>query len=91
MKILQTSRFKKTVKKFFPHQKKELDKIVEEIIKNPDIGELKKGDLSHIRVYKFKIQTQLFLLAYTFESGVMILTLLALGSHENFYKNLKCH
>jgi mRNA-degrading endonuclease YafQ of YafQ-DinJ toxin-antitoxin module len=31
----------------------------------------------------------LTLLAYTYEEEVVTLTLLALGSHENFYRNLK--
>jgi mRNA-degrading endonuclease YafQ of YafQ-DinJ toxin-antitoxin module len=32
---------------------------------------------------------QLALLAYTYEDNRLILTLLALGSHENFYRDLK--
>jgi hypothetical protein len=55
----------------------------------PDIGEMKKGDLNGIQVYKFKMVKQLTLLAYEYDSGVLTLTLLALGTHENFYRDLK--
>ncbi|MCH2227652.1 MAG: type II toxin-antitoxin system RelE/ParE family toxin [Candidatus Caenarcaniphilales bacterium] len=89
MQILQTNRFKKTVKKLDSNQKKDLDKVVKELIKNPTIGEAKKGDLSGIRVYKFKMNKQLALLAYMFEEEKVILTLLALDSHQNFYRDLK--
>lgn len=58
-------------------------------MKDPKLGILKKGDLNTVRVYKFKISTQLMLLAYSFEEHTLILTLLALGSHENFYRNPK--
>jgi hypothetical protein len=34
-----------------------IDEQVESIIENPDIGELKKGDLKGIRVHKFKYKT----------------------------------
>ena len=38
-------------------------------------------------VYKFKSQTQLLLLAYEFDPKTR--HLLLLGSHENFYRELK--
>ena len=56
---------------------------------DPSLGEMKVGDLVGIRVYKFKMVKQLTLLAYTFEEDIITLTLLALGSHENFYRDLK--
>ncbi|MBA4696123.1 MAG: type II toxin-antitoxin system RelE/ParE family toxin [Legionella sp.] len=34
------------------------------IIKNPNIGKKKKGDLSRVFVYKFKISHQEYLFAY---------------------------
>jgi len=49
----------------------------------------KIGDLAGVQVYKFKMVGQLMLLAYTFEHDTITLTLLALGSHENFYRDLK--
>jgi hypothetical protein len=32
---------------------------------------------------------QLTLLAYSYDGSVLTLTLLAIGSHENFYRDLK--
>ena len=46
------------------------------------IGEEKKGDLAGVRVYKFPVRDQQFLLAYEFDTDN--LSLLALGVHENF-------
>ncbi len=66
-----------------------VNKAIQEIIDNPFIGEQKKGDLSFVRVYKFKVLKQLTLLAYTYDDDKIILTFLALGSHENFYQMLK--
>ncbi|MEA3381391.1 type II toxin-antitoxin system RelE/ParE family toxin, partial [Alteromonas australica] len=41
------------------------------------------------RVYKFKMVKQLTLLGYSYEDGTVILELIALGSHENFYRDVK--
>lgn len=57
-----------------------------DIIKNPEIGVLKRGNLAGIRVHKFKINKQEQLLAYK-ESKEEIL-LFMLGSHDNYYREL---
>ena len=89
VKIIQSTSFKKAVKKLHANQKADLDKAVKLIASNPNIGEQKVGDLSTIQVYKFKMINQLTLLAYQYEDEQFILTLLMLGSHENFYRDLK--
>lgn len=89
MRIVQTARFGKAVKKLHRNQKRALDDAITEIAANPVIGELKKGDLSGVRVYKFKMMQQLTLIAYTFEETTITLTLLAFGAHENFYRDLR--
>ena len=89
MQIVQFSSFQKMVKKLHANAKQDLDKAVKELMRNPLAGELKKGDLSGIRVYKFRMINQLTLLAYMFDEANESLTLLALGSHENFYRDLK--
>ena len=88
-KVLQTQNFKKTVKKLHQNQKKDLDKAVEELIGNPMLGEQKRGDLNFLRVHKFKMVKQLTLLGYSYEDGTVTLELIALGSHENFYRDVK--
>jgi len=87
--VLQTPTFKKAVKRLKPNQKKELDTAVKELMEKPTLGEQKKGDLAFLRVYKFKMNKQLTLLGYSFDEGTLILELMALGSHENFYRDIK--
>ncbi|GMO20852.1 MAG: hypothetical protein Ta2A_27340 [Treponemataceae bacterium] len=86
-RILVTPGFEKKLKKLPPNAKGDLDKAIGTISLNPLIGEAKKGDLSHVRVYKFKMVGQLTLLAYSYDKDVI--KCLALGSHENFYRDLK--
>lgn len=83
MQIKQTIAFKKTVKKLYAIQKLELDKAIQTLIQLPEAGELKKGDLEGVRVYKFKMQNQLTLLAYRFIDKTPCLLMLSIGSHEN--------
>lgn len=89
MNILQTPTFSRTVKKLHSNQKKDLDNAVREIITDPAIGGKKAGDLAGVSVYKFKMAKQTALLAYIYDDEAVTLTLLALGSHENFYRDLK--
>jgi mRNA-degrading endonuclease YafQ of YafQ-DinJ toxin-antitoxin module len=89
MKVVQTSTFKHQAKKLHVNQRLSLDKAIKKIILSPEIGETKKGKLIGIRVYKFQMINQLTLLAYEISSDRMQLILLALGSHENFYRNLE--
>ena len=87
--VLQTPTFIKVVKKLKANQKKELDSAIKELMAKPTLGEQKKGDLSFLRVYKFKMNKQLMLLGYSFDDGTLILELMALDSHENFYRDIK--
>lgn len=87
MIISQTKIFAKQKKKLHPNQINVLDATIREMIKNPDIGDLKKGDLQGIRVYKFKVVGQEYLLAYIASENQ--LSLLNMGTHENFYRDLK--
>lgn len=89
MNVVQTTAFSKSVKKLHKNQKQDLDEAVKEIVQNPDIGDPKVGDLSGVSVYKFKMVKQLTLLAYQYEDKTITLSLLALGTHENFYRDLK--
>lgn len=85
--VLYMPAFKKIYKKLHVNEKLIVDEVIEEIIKNPKIGEEKKGDLKSVFVYKFKIHHQEMLLAYELNPKERLL--LALGVHENFYRDLK--
>ena len=89
MKVFQSRQFAKSVKKLPSNQKSDLDKTVQLLIADPMIGDSKAGDLAGVRVHKFKMANQLNLLAYGYENEILTLTLLAIGSHENFYRDLK--
>ena len=87
MEILQSLEFRKAYKKLHFQQRKSVNEEIRRIMSDPTIGEEKKQDLKGIFVHKFKLNNQLYLLAYTF--GEEKLTLLSLGVHENFYRDLK--
>ncbi len=89
MKIVQTNRFEKVYKKLHKNQLEYVNTAIRDIIANPFIGTRKVGDLEDIFVYKFKMVGQLTLIAYMYEEKQIILTFVALGSHENFYRDIK--
>jgi len=85
--IVQSNQFKKSYKKLFSNQLPETNSAINKIIANPEIGEKKHGDLSWLRVYKFKCLGFLTLIGYSMKSET--LTFIALGPHENFYRDIK--
>ena len=87
VQVLQSSLFRRTYKRLHSNQKADVDDAIAEIVRDPTIGEQKKGDLAGVFVYKFKCIGQLTLLAYEYDTATR--KLLLLGSHDNFYRNLK--
>jgi len=88
MRLLVTPTFERTVKKLRRQQKADLDEAVRVVASQPGIGAAKVGDLSGVQVYKFRIGSQLCLLAYR-QLDKTTLKLLMVGPHENFYRDLK--
>lgn len=89
MNVLQTNEFAKAVKKLPKQQKTVIDAAVNVIVADPSVGVMKVGDLTGVQVYKFKLNKQEVLLAYEYHLETITLYLLKLGSHENFYRDLK--
>jgi len=85
--LKQMPAFKKAYKRLHENEKAKVNSAIQEIINNPEVGQQKKGDLAGVFVYKFKVRNQEILLAYEWEPEERLL--LALGVHENFYRNLK--
>ena len=85
--ICQANAFRRAYKKLTPTQQDDVDDAVAVIVSDPLVGEQKRGDLHSIYVYKFKSNKQLMLIAYKFDPATRMLLLL--GSHENFYRELK--
>ena len=87
IQVFQTPLFSKIKKKLKKNQIKDLDNAIREIIKNPELGEQKKGDLADVWVYKFRMVDRENLLAYQWDEKTR--TLISLGVHENFYRDIK--
>ena len=89
MKTIQSPLFARKTKNFHKDQKLELDNVIKKLVKDPTIGEEKRGDLKDIFIYKFKIKTTQYLLAYRFTEK--LLELITIGPHENYYRDLKIY
>jgi mRNA interferase RelE/StbE len=87
MKIEQKTSFRRVYKKLHKNQLEKVDDAIQAIIKNPLLGQEKRGDLTSIFVYKFDCVNQQYLLAYQWSEEYRIL--IFVGVHENFYKKLK--
>lgn len=84
--------FNRVAKKLHARDKKVLDEAIKLVLENLELGEEKKGDLSGVFVYKFKLNSQETLLAYELrphKTAPTEVMLLAVGPHENFYAALK--
>jgi mRNA-degrading endonuclease RelE of RelBE toxin-antitoxin system len=87
IEIYQTRLFQKQKKKLKKNQIEDLDKAIKFLIKNLKSGQQKTGNLSQVWIYKFSMVNQRYLLAYTWDEKSR--TLIALGVHENFFRDLK--
>ena len=87
--LQQTRRFARAYKKLHDNVAVDVDAAAAQIAENPALGERKKGDLAELRVYKFRSQSQLYLLGYTVDDDVRLVYLEAVGPHENFYREIK--
>jgi mRNA-degrading endonuclease YafQ of YafQ-DinJ toxin-antitoxin module len=87
MQVVQSGQFKKSYKKLHSNQLPEMNEAIKAIIADPNIGEKKHGDLSWLRVHKFKMLGQLTLVGYSIDNAT--LTFVAFGPHENFYRDMR--
>ncbi|HEY0893981.1 MAG TPA: type II toxin-antitoxin system RelE/ParE family toxin [Cellvibrio sp.] len=89
IEIYESPTFKKAFKRLSEAHKDLVDDEIGKIEQNPELGERKKGDLSHLWVHKFKLDGRETLLAYSWQAQRLELYLLNLGPHENFYQDSK--
>ena len=87
--VLKASPFTKAFKKLNKQNKELVEDEIDLIIENPEIGEQKKGGLSHLRVHKFSMNRQQVLLGYSWLEEQLEIWLLKIGPHENFYDKAK--
>jgi len=87
VQVEQKPTFRRVYRKLLSNQRVAVNDAIRIIIESPEIGEVMKGDLIGVYVYKFDCVNQQYLLAYEWEEGKCLL--INLGPHENFYRDLK--
>ncbi len=91
IEVFQSRRFEKSFNKLSEDEKDIVDKEIEQLIENPELGDKKKSDLSHMRVHKFKMGVAEWLLGYSWVSNELKIYVLMIGQHENFYQVAKAN
>ena len=90
--------FRKAFTQFVKKASKPLQLAIEikvaEVCNNPRIGQQKLGDLGGVFVYKFRFNTQEYLMAYQYDyfegdTEITWIEFSKIGPHENFYTQLK--
>ena len=90
--------FKRPFTQYVKKAKRPLQLAIEDAVllvcKAPGLGEFKTGDLAGIQVYKFRFNRQEYLIAYHAPATdapleFLFIDFYQVGSHENFYNELK--
>ena len=90
--------YKKPFAQFVKKSRKPLQLAIEDqvgkICCEPAVGSVKTGDLQGVFVYKFRFNSQEYLIAYRFgnhraDFELLWIDFYKVGSHENFYEELK--
>ena len=66
-----------------------MDEAIAKISEQPTDAESKSGDLLGIFVHKFRCEGSLYLLAFSLDEILRLIYLEQIGSHQNFYRDLK--
>ena len=82
--LIQSPRFARSVKKFHPNEKKVIREVLEEIIRAPEHGDAKKGNLAGVYTRSFRLHNAQYRLSYRFDDDKI--ELIRIGSRENFYE-----
>ena len=85
----QTPRFSRLYKKLGKRFLLPLHEAMDQVLKNPKVGQQKVGDLSELFVLKYKVGSEEWLLGYSLNVGKRVITWHAIGHHENFYRDIK--
>jgi len=62
---------------------------VKKISRSPEPGISERGDLAGVSVLKYKVKAQQYLLAYGYDPELALITLRAIGTHDNSYRNIR--
>jgi hypothetical protein len=86
--VYETPTFRKAFRRLTEAEKVTVEDEIDKIIKTPELGERKKGNLAHLWVHKFNLTNQQALLGYSWKELELQLYLLNIASHENFYRDI---
>ena len=75
-------------KRLSPVVLKALNEVQSRILQDPRCGDLKAGALKGVLVEKFPAENDQWLVAYAIDDKHNAVTFLAVGQHENFYRDL---
>ena len=89
LSIIELPKYVKQFKKLRRSVQVAVEDQVEYLLENPLVGEQKTADIFFIRVHKFKVGRQLYLLACELDEPENTLSLYSIDTHENFYRDLK--
>lgn len=89
--VVEAPRFGKSKRRLPDQAQLIVDQQVRGLVDDPLKGEPKTGALKGVRVHKFKLGDQQFLLAYQFDEKRNVLEVLDVAPHENFYRDLQRH
>ena len=67
IEVFQSNLFEKQLKKLSTNELTLVEDEIDIIIRNPEIGEQKKGDLAYLRVHTFKMNSRQVLLGYSWK------------------------
>lgn len=84
----QVPRYGRDRKALTPAVLKALNEVQSQIVNDPLRGELKRGPLKNVRVEKFKAENDQWLVAYLAFEKTRTVRFLAVGQHENYYRDL---
>jgi mRNA interferase RelE/StbE len=84
-----TPLFHRRKKKASKSLQEAIDTAVRTILADPLIGTPKVSALKGVRIFKFTHQELEYLMAYRLEIRTRLIRLLAVGPHENFYRDLQ--
>ena len=87
MEIVYKSHFKGFVKKQNRGFQLAIEDAIDRIKADPASGKEKTGDLTGFLVYKFAFKGREYLIAYKLEETRLVCYMI--GTHENFYRDLK--
>lgn len=79
----QKTRFQIAYQKLPVSGRKRLDRIILQIMADPEIHHLRQGELADCHIHISKINKQAIFLAYHYDDETITLTLLALGVYKH--------